>query len=311
MSVFIADLVLSYGLTTAVSVLGILGNLTTMLVMSRAGLRDVFNVTITSLAVCDFFFLVTLIFRRMVHIMKLQGGMLGITLAAYSRAYGSAVSDLFAVLAIMHVYFISVERFCAVFFPFKISRVFTVNRIRIYLTLLYVLFSFCFVPRYLLEIVVWETDTSSNTSMPIVRFNDLFLYDEKVQYYTLAVYFTLVISGDFFVTFSSVSISLRMLSISRKRMEMNVGTNTSLRTGKTFVGICIVHMIVQVPYYVGTVIVTILPEDFLNSETHSFLYNCIHLLSSLKSSLNFIVYIFLAPKFRPELKSLLSCHKKT
>jgi len=297
------------GLTIVVSVMGVLGNLTTMTVMSRAGLRDVFNVTITSLAACDFLFLLSVLYQRMVHIMKLQGGILGITLAAYSRAYVSAVSDVFAVLAIMHVYFISVERFCAVFFPFKIARLFTVNRIRIYLTLLYIVVMASLTPRYFLETVVWETDISSNTSMPIVKFTDEFLYNENVQYYTLVAYFTFVISGDFFVTFSSVSISQRMLSISRKRMKMKVASNTSLRTGKTFVGICIVHMIVQVPYYVGTIMVTILPEDFLNSDAHSLFYNCVHLFSCLKSSLNFIVYIFLAPKFQPELKSLLSCYK--
>ncbi|XP_005097462.1 uncharacterized protein LOC101858708 [Aplysia californica] len=312
--------VLMFYATPTISVLGITGNVFSMIILLKHGLHKCSNILLFCLAVSDTTFLVA--FNN---VPKILNEVTGVPMAwAYSRqaAHASYVFYTFfhivdyavgsSSLAIPML--ITMERLVAVYFPMKFSVIVTPFRtwsavaiVYAYWLVVYIYSSFWFEFQY-------KYDLKLNISMGIIGLSDRYYeevevskaLDEVIRYLTLKIppCFTLV--GCILI-----SVKIKLASVKRQKMTSAGAAKDakSNRTSKMLLAVCTMYTvtcgILTLPTYLPQYGYYTMTGDAPNN-VGKIGYQVVNMVLCINGSCNFIVYVGMNKNFRDTWKSLFT-----
>ncbi|KAK2154492.1 hypothetical protein LSH36_267g00008 [Paralvinella palmiformis] len=285
-------------LTNIVVLLGLIGNILTIVILSQRAMRSSTNYYLTALAVWDSVVLICTF---------LLIGLIGVHFETYQNHFHSyVVAYIYPVALIAQTATIwltvsfTVERYIAVCHPLKAARMCTISRAKFVIIGVSVGSSLYNVPR-------WFDYTPKRTFHP--EFNETILTYERTEFSQNPLYLTgyfscLYVPFMFIIPFLVLFILNAFLILAVRRSKRNREINMNVRQSREnnitimLVTVVIVFMICQLPALVYNLAFSIDinmvgsdPGYHILSEIRNFMVN-------LNSAVNFILYCALGQKFR-------------
>ncbi|XP_059144798.1 FMRFamide receptor-like [Physella acuta] len=313
--------VLMYGLIPAVSLFAVVGNVFSIVVLMRHGLRKCSNILLVSLAVADIHFLVS--YNSVPKVLyEAVGG---------HRFVGFSPSDMnvlfvffviftfydyaFGLLGLTLPMLITIERLLMIFFPLNFHRILTPGRTWLAVAVLSVYYISMFIFASFLMELQYVTDNSTNETVGVIVHSKLFYENFHLISFLqdLLVYSSFIIPPIFtIIGCVIIFIKLKMTSMTRKRMTS--ATHRGSRTTRMLLAVCAAYTLTTsfqaLPLYIPQYAVYSL-TDQSSTNIGKILYQVINLASCVNSAINFIVYIVLNNKFRHTFLHLFCCSTRT
>ncbi|XP_059176814.1 neuromedin-U receptor 2-like [Physella acuta] len=151
-----------------VCLLGILGNVLTLMVLLKDGRTSSTNMLLTSMTLVHLLTVLTTPIRRANCVISLFDPDLAAMFYLYQFCYLSAINRLTAILSTSHVALISVERFMAVYYPFHVTFTFSQRKTLTYILLTYMFWLGLSLPYFFSYQLTWTHDVT-NRSVPALR----------------------------------------------------------------------------------------------------------------------------------------------
>ncbi|KAI8794371.1 FMRFamide receptor [Biomphalaria glabrata] len=308
--------VLMFGVTPAISVFGITGNVFSMLVLSRHGLRKSSNILLFSLAISDLTFLIG--FNSVPKLLYEVSG------NAEGFRYSEGVS--YTLYILHHVFhnmdyacggisltlpmLITFERLVAVFLPLKFHQIVTpvrtwcaVSTISTFWwvffihTSMYADFSYGFSDRLnqSVGLIVRSSYHYHNT-------NTVAILEETMSYLMMKIP-----PGVTLVGCIAIGVKVKMASAKRRKMSSSTSGESSRRTTKMLLAVCAVYTvtcgILSLPTFIPQYMAYTMTSD-APSNLGKVMYQVINIIVCINSSYNFIIYVAMNKNFRDTYKSL-------
>ncbi|CAL1525854.1 unnamed protein product, partial [Lymnaea stagnalis] len=220
-----------------ISILGLAGNTVSMMILYQNGLRKCSNILIFYLAVADTIYLLGINnFPLEIYLnLNVRFGYFISEACAYSlyclfhvfvlmETMGKVVSMILPTLIIA-------ERFTAVYFPLKFTRIFTVRRVRISAIALFPLGLPVYILFYPMTVFVYTLDTARNESVGLILKSRT--YGGDAQLFTAVSEVYSALCGPCCVGFVSlgcvlISARIRLQMRQRKSMSLSISGNTRI-----------------------------------------------------------------------------------
>lgn len=309
---------LSYGITPIISLLGIVGNALSIMILKRHGLQKCSNVLLISLAFSDLCYVI-----GCNNIPKALYDLHGQGRFVYSRALSHFLFVFYfffflldygmGLVSLSIPMLITVERLVAVYLPLRFPQIITPIRLWVSLFVVvlyhfsYLVYS-CFYYKF-----EYRFDYEVNSTVGIMARSALFYKDQNVIPVLEEVYFSIKVQP-LFTLVGCVLIIIKAKIASRKRMEMT-STNANKKSGsskttQTLLSVCFVYIfvcgVVALPAYI--------PENYMSYSLTSdkptnmgtIMYQVMNTVVCFNSSWNFIIYVALNKNFRDTLKEIMS-----
>ncbi|CAL1528314.1 unnamed protein product, partial [Lymnaea stagnalis] len=306
-----------YAVTPSISVLGIIGNVLSIMILLKHGLVKSSNILLFTLAVADIIYLVS--FNNVPKIIYETSDEIGFR--GFSETTSSVLVVVYSVfltsdfssslVSLTMPMLITLERMVAIFIPMKCSRIVTPKRTwaAVVVVVLYSLALFVY-PNFWYQLrFEWHADL--NASIGYRDFSPLHTRDAVVVRVIedMCVYSISVIPPLFTVAGCIViSVKVKLVSIQRKKMtSKEVSSN---RTTKMLLAVCAVYTVTCAILTVPINVPVISYGPF--SETHPsniaiVMYQVMNIFICINSSCNFIIYVGLNKNFRKTFKELFTC----
>ncbi|XP_005105379.1 histamine H2 receptor-like [Aplysia californica] len=323
-TLFVMQLLMFY-VTPAISVLGALGNVFSIIILVKHGLDKCSNILLFCLAVTDLTFLIS--FNS---VPKVLYEVTGEPFAwAYSESASCAAFVMFIIFNILDYamgyisltipMLITIERLIAVFMPLKFHQIMTPKR-----TWGMVGVTYCFWYSYNIYSSFWfefgyEFRPHLNISVGLIQRSPLYYRElnavsfmqEFVTYSSMKIPPVCTLLGCIII-----SAKIRMASVKRKKLTSAGGkresssSSSSTRTTKMLLAVCAVYTvtcaILSLPTYIPQYAYYTLTGDAPNN-VGRIAYQLMNIIVCVNSSCNFVVYVGMNKKFRDTYKSLLCC----
>lgn len=293
-------------LLNIVGILGLLGNILSMVILSRPQMRSSINYLLIGLARCDTVLILTSMLLFGVSAIYPYTGFLRyyfhfilpeISPVVYPIAMSAQTASVYITLTV------TLERYVAVCHPLRARALCTYGRARIYVIVI-IIFSLCYnIPRFFEVMVKEYHDVEIGTILCIVasdfRFNDTYVKVYIHWLYLIFIYFL----PFFCITFFNIMIyqQVRKANLERQRLS---------RTEKREIGLATMLFCVVIVFLICNVLalVTNILEAFYGIiEEH--LVKVSNLLVTINSSINFIIYVIFGEKFK-RIFLLLFCKRR-
>lgn len=279
-----------------VGILGIIGNVISMIILSRPQMRSSINYLLIGLACCDTVLIVTsVLLFGIPSIYPYTGNFF----LYYNYIYPFISPILFPVAVISQTasiymtFTVTLERYVAVCHPLKARALCTYGRAKIYV-IISILFAILYnLPRFW-EVVPIETKIPNSTVvLHCVRPSPLRQNQTYITVYILWCYFIV----NYVIPFLTLAI-LNCL-IYRQVKRANRERQRLSRSEKREIGLATMLLCVVVVFFVFNFLALVLnvSEAFYNFIDHS-LAKISNLLVTINSSCNFLIYVIFGEKFK-------------
>ncbi|XP_005106139.1 neuropeptides capa receptor-like [Aplysia californica] len=300
-----------------VSILGILGNTLNILVLRKYGLRDSTTILLFSLSVCDLLYVLSTPVLRISCLVSFFDSLLAVSIESLAFAYVGMFNRLTNLLSVSHIGIISVERFTAVYFPFSVSRIFTVTRTKQLLVLLYLAQTLSVSPLFAIFTYQWVYIPEYNHTLALVE-SSMF-YTENYQQINSYSFIFLNVCGTVLtlviVLFTGAAISAKLLLTSAQRKTMTSSTaarnSKSSREGadakalKMIGVICAIFVLIFGPASGWDLYgYALLGGEFYTNSLYVAVQRFFDFLYTVNASVNFLIYVSMSGKFRATYKKL-------
>ncbi|KAH9514052.1 hypothetical protein Btru_030082 [Bulinus truncatus] len=203
---------------------------------------------------------------------------------------------------------ITAERLVVIFLPLNFDRIITPVRTWLALVGVAVYWSSIFLYSSFWQVLHYELDPITNTSMGIIKRSDFFNDNPEsvAAIQDVIIYSSMVVPPLFTVT-GCVVISVKLQITSLKRKKMTSKTRSNNRTTKTLLGVCAVYCVtaavLSLPLYIPEYASYSLTDES-PSNVGKLFYQLVNTVVCVNSSSNFVVYVALNKNFRDTLKLL-------
>jgi hypothetical protein len=293
-------------LLNLVGVLGILGNILSMIILSRPQMRSSINYLLIGLARCDTVLILTSIlifgvpaifphtgFLRFYYLRLLPE----MSRFTYPIAMSAQTASVYLTLTV------TLERYVAVCHPLRARALCTYGRARIYVVVI-IIFSICYnVPRFF-EVALSEYPDDEFgfiyciTASPLR--NDLRYINIYIHWlYLIFIYFIPFLS----ITFFNSMIYRQVRKANRERQKLS-------RTEKREIGLATMLFCVVIVFICCNILALLINViEAFTGEIYDRLVKTSNLLVTINSSVNFIIYVTFGEKFK-RIFLLLFCKRR-
>ncbi|CAG5121694.1 unnamed protein product [Candidula unifasciata] len=305
----LALLILMLGITPAISIVGIIGNFFSILVLAKQKLKKSSNILLLALAISDTTFLIG--FNSVPKFIYTAYG-------KDSFPYPEEASQILYILHEMLVLIdygsglasltipmlITIERLITIFQPLKVSRLITPQRTFIAICVVFIFWYASFT-----YIICWSAlsetyDVALNRTVYVITRSALYEQDKsvKVQLEEMWTYFSLRIPAGFtFIGCVIIGVKLKVTSVKRRKLTGRKESGSMTRTTKTLLAVCGVYLptclIVLLPYFLPQQASYSVSEE-TSTVISQLLFQTTNVATCLNSSCNFIIYIVFNKNFR-------------
>ncbi|XP_059176554.1 galanin receptor 2b-like [Physella acuta] len=299
------SVVLGCVIMLTLSVFGIIGNVLSIIILTRHGLNETTNIFLISLSISDFVCSTCSLFRGLRTIVASFGLVVMLNFELLADLLNH-VTEITVLVSILHVTSISVERVVAVSFPFEVAKIFTRYRVKCVVIFLYVYGILLYAPSFLCHYVKWEYDPSVNASLGIWTYTDILLNNIDVfkLYSVLFLTISLIVLPLTLTLICSFIIILQLQLLKNKALSKNSSSQVKERkVVKMLLILCCLSVFAFLPSSILD-----LYTVFSGFERHSSFFRFVVILSpvlyQVNASINFIIYITMSSKFAETYKSL-------
>lgn len=294
-----------------VSIFGILGNITTIIILTYNGLNEATNIILTGLAVSDLFFSTTQFLHQLVEIIGLFYLEAAMALYGYYFVYLYGWNQYAVCISVHMVTFIAIERMIAVCFPFIASTTLNPYKIKLTVIAIYILVGILYIPRSFMFDLSHGLFSGTNITVILVTYSDFVLSNGFVIYNTGIMGPIAVFIPSGIIIICTVMI-ISKLSLSYKNMKKMASSEArakrvkDIRSIKITLTICLCGLIFH-----------LFPTNlffFIIGDRNLFSLYCsvvisyfIILIYQINASINFVIYVIISPKFANTYKKLFFC----
>nr|CAD7581253.1 unnamed protein product [Timema californicum] len=294
-------------LLNVIGVLGILGNIISMIILSRPQMKSSINYLLIGLARCDTVLILTsLLLFGLPAIFSYTGCLF----TYYVKVYPHLAPVLFPLALIaqtVSVYLtltVTLERFVAVCHPLQARSLCTYGRARFYVIIIIVFSTLYNLPRFW-DIVVLERgfDENYNTTIYFVQPSPLRLNPTYIKVYIHWLYLVFM----YFLPFSCLA--LFNTAIYRQVRRANKERQRLSRLQKKEIGLATMLMCVVTVFFLCNILALVnnILEAFYDRSVDK-LVKTSDLLITINSSVNFIIYVIFGEKFKRLFFKLFCSH---
>lgn len=293
-------------LLNVVGVLGILGNILSMIILSRPQMRSSINYLLIGLARCDTVLILTSILLFGVPAIYPFTGYLRyyylrllpeISRVVYPLAMSAQTASVYLTLTV------TLERYVAVCHPLRARALCTYGRARIYVIVI-IIFSICYnIPRFF-EVQLKQHDDSEFgivfcISASDMRQDDIYINIYIHWLYLIFIYFIPFLS----ITFFNSMIYQQVRKANRERQRLS-------RTEKREIGLATMLFCVVIVFICCNILALLINIiEAFDGHIYDRLVKTSNLLVTINSSVNFIIYVIFGEKFK-RIFLLLFCKRR-
>ncbi|CAO1411743.1 unnamed protein product [Diamesa serratosioi] len=293
-------------LLNLVGLLGILGNILSMIILSRPQMRSGINYLLIGLARCDTVLILTSILLFGIPTIYPYTGYLRfyylrlfpqISFVVYPIAMSAQTASVYLTLTI------TLERYVAVCHPLRARALCTYGRARIYVIVI-ILFSICYnIPRFL-EVRLSRYPDDEFGYVYCIAATDLRFHPDYVKIYIHWLYMIFI----YFIPFSSITFFNTM--IYRQVRKANRERQRLSRTEKREIGLATMLFCVVIVFLCCNILALVsnVLEAFYEI-IEDRLVKVSNLLVTINSSVNFVIYVTFGEKFR-RIFIMLFCKRR-
>ncbi|XP_005098971.1 lysophosphatidic acid receptor 6-like [Aplysia californica] len=295
-----------------VSVFGLVGNMLNIIVLSQHGVKsNSSTVLLFGLSLSDFAFVLTKPLVCLGGIIFYFNEPLGTSVSNLTYCFLHMVTRTFVAISTGLIAVISVERFVAVFFPFKMSQYFTPQNTAVIASLTALSYVFAMSPFYAVFTYKWEYSSIYNTTVATVVPTPFYKQNfDLINLYggvPLNIYAGPIPLG--VVLASGCAISFKLTLNSKQRKSMTHTTQTAVDDSKVMKMLLIVCTVFFVTIFPSTIVHFYLyfsiPDDIFNDPVYITVQYLTEVAYVTNASINFIIYVTVSNKFRARYKKLL------
>ncbi|XP_055860619.1 probable G-protein coupled receptor B0563.6 [Biomphalaria glabrata] len=312
-TVYIAfDLILNCFLSLLLAMLGFVGNILNICVLSQQGMRDTTNLLLLYLAVSDLIFSFLTLVYRIPNVVFYFDKHLSVSL---KYCYFQVLDSIKLLSLFCSTYFItmlSVERMFAVCFPFQVSRIVTRFRIKITAMCITVILFLFLSPMY--GFAYLDTAIVDNVT-EIWRYGTPFYFDNYSFFSTfyLSIFINVYSMGIPIIIITSCTI-MTIIKVKTSYQTIQCMSDTvrvkrvqEIRSVKIslFLSTFLILFVIVPPGIIETLLFTRYSDLRLTLKSVELLISSEQMIYVLNSSFNFIVYVITSPKFAKKVKQKL------
>ncbi|KAL8572782.1 hypothetical protein ACOMHN_030364 [Nucella lapillus] len=314
--------VISCGVQPIPLLLGIVGNLLSLVVLSYQGVKQTTNIILIGLALADLLYvgmctmtMVECIFRRL-HYARLAQ-----TIQVLSVVHLEKLANVFSLVSRWYTCFVAVERFIAVLYPLRASSLMQKNRMLVASGLLWVFAFLSRVYHFLLFEAKEKYDPEQNITEQVAGPTTFLV--ENLQELRIGGILTALLSRyiPVLIVFVCTCFILRSLRASlAQRREMTHAVSGSeaaqqLQITKVLVSICLVFLLTSLPQIAINIARLLFAEKgFLDvgryRNSHAVVTSVVLFFNILNSSVNVVFYVFYNQQFRATCRRLFTPYWK-
>jgi hypothetical protein len=292
------------------AVIGIFGNIITILVLSRPRMRSSINHLLIGLASSDLIVLITaMLLFGIVTIYPYTGRIISYNYNLIP--FLTFVVYPFAVIgqtgSVLMTFSVSVERYIAVCYPLKAKSWCTKKHAKICI-LLIALFSIAYNSVKFFEIKLIKSEAENYGTFYCTSASDLRRNEYYIKYYIHWMYLIVVniipLTG---ITYFNLQIFMRVKKVNRMRYQLTKREMQDIKLTSMLFCVVIVFLVCNVPAVLINIHESFWPNVMIDDRYVKFS----NFMIALSSSVNFIIYVVLVKKFRlvfmDQMKSILLC----
>ncbi|CAL1536891.1 unnamed protein product, partial [Lymnaea stagnalis] len=306
-----------FGVTPAIGIFGVIGNIFSIIILTKHGLHKCSNITLLVLAINDMAFLIG--FNS---VPKLIYEVMG-----DSHSFLFSLTDSYVLYIFYHIFHImdyasagvslslpvviTLERLVAVFLPLRFHQIVTPARTWFAVAFISVFWYAFFVHMSFYMAFSYEFNARVNISVGLIQrsayhyssLHVVFLLEEAMSMLMMKIPPALTFAGCIVI-----GIKVKMASSRRQKMtSKGQAEGSSNRTTKMLLAVCLLYTvtcaILSLPTYLPQYVYYTMTSD-APSNMGTILYQAINIVLCVNSSSNFIIYVAMNKNFRDTYKSL-------
>ncbi|CAL1536890.1 unnamed protein product [Lymnaea stagnalis] len=309
--------ILMLGVTPAISLFGITGNVFSIVILYKHGLRKCSNILLISLAVSDFTFLIGFnsVPKFLYEVVNEVDGFRFSLEASYVLYYSYHVFHTMDYasggISLTLPMFITVERLVAVFLPLKFHQIVTPTRTWWVVVLVSAFWYVYFIHTSLFVGFSYEHNVEFNRSIGVLtrsayhysNIQTVGILEETMSYLMMKIPPVFTMLGCVVI-----GVKVKMASSKRQKMTSKGGkSESSNRTTKMLLAVCAVYTvacgILSLPTFVPQYIHYTMTSD-APSNLGRVMYQVINIVVCINSSYNFVIYVAMNKTFRDTYRAL-------
>lgn len=282
-------------LLSGVALFGILGNILSMVILSRPQMKSSISAVLFGLAACDTLLLVTsVLLFSLPTVYPYTGHLFGyyyvwypkLTLFIFPMAMAAQTASTYLTITV------SFERFLVVYFPLQSRRWLNYERARIYVILI-LLFSFIYnIPRFF-EPMVLEDQHPTYGTIYCIAGTALRNHDVYINFYVHWMYLIFICFIPFAtLSFFNIMIYRQIRKANKERLRISRSEKREISLAMMLICVVIVFLVCNILALVLNML-----EAFYNI-TLDNVNQISNLLVTINSSVNFIIYVIFGEKFK-------------
>uniref|UniRef100_A0A2C9M8A3 G-protein coupled receptors family 1 profile domain-containing protein n=1 Tax=Biomphalaria glabrata TaxID=6526 RepID=A0A2C9M8A3_BIOGL len=315
---WLAIKVLMFGITPTISIFGVVGNILSIIVLTKHGMSKCSNILLVSLAFCDMTYLISfnsipkIIYEAVWNHEYVGYSKVSSDVLFFMFNFFTLLDYGFGLMALTLPMLITAERLLVIFFPFNFGRLLTPKR---------TWFAVCCLAAYWLSIFVycsfWQVldynfDPVRNISIGLIKRSNFFNeHPEAVAKIQDVIIYSSVVIPPIFTATGCVFISIQIRIATVKRQKMTSSMRSTNRTTKTLLAVCAVYSvtstILSLPLYIPSEYASYSLTDEAPSNVGKLFYQLVNTVGCINSSGNFVVYVGLNKQFRDTLGKMFHC----
>ncbi|KAK6965309.1 somatostatin receptor type 5 [Biomphalaria glabrata] len=304
------ELSLNCVLINVFALLGLIGTSINLLVLCQYNITtDTSNILLVSLSVADFLFCLTVPISRskclLIHFLDMPTAL---RYSIFIFEYFSEIPRLLYFCSMSMVGVISTERFLAVFFPFKTSRLMTPFRMKLLSVLVYVLNALMFSPTYFILTHDYVYSEKYQGLVPVLEPTKFFQKNFDAINIEIGIVYNIAVSGtSFLVTLVfTPAIAIKLWLVSRERTKLTNKRGVSENhVAKLLITVCVMSILFYGPFIGFNAAITFLPQYSSLTNVFQVFLNVADFSGTVCAFSNFLIYVTMSRKFRNKYKELL------
>lgn len=304
------DLALNCILTYIVGAFGIVGNVLNIIILSHHGFKESTNIMLVSLSISDLLFVVIQCFSRVMYVARLYDYYIYDTVLSMYFVYFVFMHQIALNMSILQVTVISLERFVAVWFPFKVSHIFTARNVIIIILILFFINFALYFPCNFYYTYRWAYARNKTFLYADFQYTEFFLSRVEV-FNSYAVYSSLLMNIPLAIlVICTVLIILKLVKARENLKKMTSAAPDSMKSrDKKAVRMLLTICIVAIGFFVPTSGIDIymwLTTEGLQQTRYfrDVLVAVEGLAYQMCSSINFVIYVTMSSKFAKTYREL-------
>ena len=283
-----------------ICLIGIVGIILTVIVLSRKSMSTSTNCYLTSLAITDLCFLVFMGIKVFEIGLSREGHYLYMTIGNYIHIF----LDIFLLASVWLTVMLGVERYIAICHPLRAMSICTVKRARFIIVAIFMLSTACRVPNFFRYRIITFSDECLDKEVVYYEFTELGKDQtfRKVYAWTFNCWLCAVLPFSTLLFLNGCLIREIHRSTNYLRYHLAIDSNVQtiitseeVKITMMLISVIIVFFICQAPYVILAAVKSIL-MDQLFAHFHILTYITV-LLLALRSSFNFVLYCWFSEKF--------------